>query len=90
MESYALAAFRSRQAVLRCEEELRRAGVPTRVVTTPRAVSLGCGLSVRFDRIALPIALQIYRARPSAARNLIGFYTAQELDGKLMIQSVRF
>ena len=72
------------------EEELRRAGVPTRVVTTPRAVSLGCGLSVRFDRIALPIALQIYRARPSAARNLIGFYTAQELDGKLMIQSVRF
>ena len=89
MESYALAAFRSRQAVLRFEEELRRAGGPTRV-TTPRAVSLGCGLSVRFDRIALPIALQIYRARPSAARNLIGFYTAQELDGKLMIQSVRF
>ena len=72
MESYALAAFRSRQAVLRFEEELRR------------------GLSVRFDRIALPIALQIYRTRPSAARNLIGFYTAQELDGKLMIQSVRF
>ena len=43
MESYALAAFRSRQAVLRFEEELRHAGVPTRVVTTPRAVSLGCG-----------------------------------------------
>ena len=27
MESYALAAFRSRQAVLRFEDELRRAGV---------------------------------------------------------------
>ena len=57
MESYALAAFRSRQAVLRFEEELRRAGVPTRVVTTPRAVSLGCA----SERRSKPDRL-LYRA----------------------------
>ena len=43
MESYGIAAFRSRQAVLRFEEMLRRAGVRAQVITTPRAVSLGCG-----------------------------------------------
>ena len=46
---YGIAAFRSRQQVLRFEDVLHREGIPCGVVTTPRAVALGCGLSVRFD-----------------------------------------
>ena len=45
---YGVAAFRSRQQVLRFESALRQRGVPTGVVTTPRDISMGCGLSVRF------------------------------------------
>ena len=49
-DSFFIASFRSRQAVLRLEEEvLRRSGVQTQIVSTPRAVAVGCGLSVRFD-----------------------------------------
>ena len=43
-EVYGIAAFRSRQQVLRFEDIMRREGVNVRVVTTPRAVALGCGL----------------------------------------------
>ena len=75
MESYGIAAFRSRQAVLRFEEMLRRAGV--------RAVSLGCGLSVRFPVQDMPIAAQVYRANP--LHNLIGFYIAREQGGSLQV-----
>ena len=35
---YGIAAFRSRQQVLRFEATLRRMGVPNRVVSTPRAI----------------------------------------------------
>ena len=47
-EVYGIAAFRSRQQVLRFEDVLRREGVNVRIVTTPRTVAMGCGLSVRF------------------------------------------
>ena len=83
MESYGIAAFRSRQAVLRFEEMLRRAGVRAQVITTPRAVSLGCGLSVRFPVQDMPVAAQVYRANP--LHNLIGFFIAREQGGSLQV-----
>ena len=48
-ESFGIAAFRSRQQVMRFENALRREGIFARVVTTPREVAMGCGLSVRFE-----------------------------------------
>ena len=48
-EVYGIAAFRSRQQVLHFEDALRREGLNVGIVTTPRAVAMGCGLSVRFD-----------------------------------------
>ena len=47
-ESYGVAAFRSRQQVLVFNNALQRAGIQGRIVSTPRDVSRGCGLSVRF------------------------------------------
>ncbi|MDD3411385.1 MAG: DUF3343 domain-containing protein, partial [Eubacteriales bacterium] len=48
-ERFAIASFRSRQQVLKFEAALRREGVRVSVVTTPRDVAVGCGLSVRFE-----------------------------------------
>ena len=53
------------------------------VITTPRAVSLGCGLSVRFPVQDMPVAAQVYRANP--LHNLIGFYIAREQGGSLQV-----
>ena len=75
---YGVAAFRSRQQVLRFESALRQRGVPTRVVTTPRDISMGCGLSVRFP---LEMLGEVRRALlASNPGNLIGLYRA-EYDG---------
>ena len=75
---YGVAAFRSRQQVLWFEDALRRRGVPTQVVTTPRDVSMGCGLSVRFPMEYLG---EVRRATAmSNPGNLIGLYRA-EYDG---------
>lgn len=78
-EVYGIAAYRSRQQVLMLEAALKREGISVNVVTTPREVALGCGLSVRFrledlDRVERVIRNQ----RPS---NLIGVYRVEHVSG---------
>lgn len=79
-EVYGIAAFRSRQQVLRFEDVLRREGVSVRVVTTPRAVAMGCGLSVRFELSdAERVRAAVRRANPG---NLIGIYRVEQTGGR--------
>ena len=71
-ETFGIAAFRSRQQVMRFEAALRRAGLRSQVISTPRDVSIGCGLSVQFDLSDKTQVFDVYKqTRPS---NLIGFY----------------
>lgn len=65
MPSYAIASFRSRQQVFGFESALKRAGLRAEVVSTPREVALGCGLSVRFASEDWPRVSEIYRRRPA-------------------------
>ncbi len=84
---YGVAAFRSRQQVLRFEAALRQRGVPTQVVTTPRDISMGCGLSVRFPMDYLP---EVRRALAAAnPGNLIGLYRAEYDGTRLRVTGVR-
>ena len=79
-EVFGIASFRSRQQVLKFEGALRRAGVRVEVITTPRDVSVGCGLSIRFDLNDHGRVLDVYRQlRPS---NLIGFYRIERTEGQ--------
>ena len=72
---FGIASFRSRQQVFAFEAALSRAGVRSEIVSTPREVALGCGLSVRFALEDWPrVCETARRARPS---NLIGFYRVQ-------------
>ena len=61
-EEFCIAAFRSRQQVMAFERDLRQHGVRASVMITPRAVAMGCGLSVRIEREDLRRAVQVYRA----------------------------
>ena len=79
-ETFGIAAFRSRQQVMRFDSALRRAGVACDVISTPREVSMGCGLSVRFDLKDAGSVQNIYRqTRPG---NLIGFYQVSRSPGE--------
>ncbi len=80
-EIFCIAAFRSRLQVIAFEEMLKRAGIRAEIVTTPRAVSMGCGLSVRFEEKELPHARRIYDVQKLG--NLIGFYrVVRKPDGR--------
>ncbi|MBQ7785629.1 MAG: DUF3343 domain-containing protein [Clostridia bacterium] len=70
--SFGIASFRSRTHVLRLEDALRRAGLNTGVISTPREVAMGCGLSVRFDLKQTQQVLSVYRSMNPGT--LIGFY----------------
>jgi len=80
--SFGIAAFRSRTQVLRMEDALRRAGLEAGVISTPREVAIGCGLSVRFSLSQIPQVTQVYRRlNPSA---LVGFYRVDDYGTRQM------
>ena len=71
-ENFCIAAFRSRLQVMAFEEALKHQGMKASIVTTPRAVALGCGLSVRFEEKDAPRVRALYKAL--GLGNLIGSY----------------
>ena len=79
-EVFGIASFRSRQQVFKFEGALRRSGVKVEVITTPRDVSVGCGLCIRFELNEADRVMQVYNElRPS---NLIGFYRVERTQGQ--------
>ena len=87
MEKFMIAAFRSRLQVMAFERTLKAAGVKAGVVTTPRAVALGCGLSVRFECADLERVRTLLRGAPM--NNLIGLYGVSRDDiGRVVVRPV--
>ena len=88
-EIFGIAAFRSRQQVLRFETALRREGLMVNVISTPRDVALGCGLSVRF-RIedARTVQRAVEREKPG---NMVGLYRVERTGArtKLTVLALR-
>lgn len=83
-ENFGLAAFRSRQQVMNFERDLRRSGVHASIISTPRSISVGCGLSVRFELPDTQAVREVFRATQPG--NLIGFYRVSRQDGgRLMV-----
>jgi len=86
-EKFCIAAFRSRLHVMAFERLLRGMGVKASTITTPRAVSIGCGLSVRFETSEIARARQLLRQMPQG--NLIGLYTVERDDlGRTVVRPV--
>ncbi len=86
-ENFCIAAFRSRLQVMAFEEALRQRGMKASIVTTPRAVSLGCGLSVRFEEKDFPRVRALYQALGMG--NLIGFYrVTRDVSGRASVAAM--
>lgn len=58
---YYIAVFKSRNQTMQYYNALKTERVQCEIVNTPRQVSLGCGLSVRFGSGALTRALAVLR-----------------------------
>ena len=82
MESYGIASFRSRQQVMQFQNALRAKGIRTSVISTPREVAIGCGLSLRFDLADAKKVVDLARSmRPDT---LVGFYTLEKSGMKFV------
>ena len=81
MEEKIIAAFKSRSQLMSFDAAMRRAGIKTEIVPTPRAVALGCGLSAAFSKKALQTAIccreQTEKAygRPTTGRQVWALWT---------------
>ena len=84
---YGIAAYRSRQQVLMLESALRREGVNVKIVTTPREVSMGCGLSARFELSDAPHVARTVRRMNTG--NLIGLYRVEYANGRTNLSPLR-
>ena len=86
-ENFCIAAFRSRLQVMAFEKALKARGMKASIVTTPRAVALGCGLSVRFEEKDAPRVKALYQAM--ALGNLIGFYRVmRDQSGRAQVSAL--
>ena len=86
-ENFCIAAFRSRLQVMAFEEELKRHSMKASIVTTPRAVALGCGLSVRFEEKDFARVKALYQALGMG--NLIGFYrVTRDVSGRAAVAAM--
>lgn len=86
-EKFCIAAFRSRLHVMAYERALRAAGVKASTITTPRAVAIGCGLSVRFEHADLPQARRALQLIPQG--NLVGLYAVErDRMGRTVVRPV--
>ena len=85
-ETFGIAAFRSRQQVLALEMSLRREGLNVGVVSTPRDVALGCGLSVRFSMKDLGTVMRAVAAQKPG--NLVGVYRVDRAGGRSRLTPV--
>lgn len=79
-DAFGIAAFRSRQQVLKLESALRREGLQVSVITTPRDVALGCGLSVRFSLEDTDAVLRAIKNQHPT--NLVGVYRVEPSYGR--------
>lgn len=70
-ESFDILSFRSRQHAFHFSQILRDQGISNQVMSTPKEVALGCGLSLRFSPYMTRRILQIYRQYNSP---IIGCY----------------
>lgn len=84
-ENFCIASFSSRLQVMAFEEALKKQGMKASIVTTPRAVALGCGLSVRFEEKDAARVKTLYKTL--GLGNLIGFYRViRDVSGRAAVR----
>jgi len=78
MNEFIIASFRSRTQAIAFSEKMRARGIRTEIISTPSEVAIGCGLSVKLDKIYLPTAKTVMYS--SGTQGFNGFYRAYD-DG---------
>ncbi len=82
-EVFLIVSFRSRQQVMYLDKMLKKQNIKTEIMTTPKSISMGCGLSVKLPLSYLSQAKNIVHT--ASLTNLIGFYKGERQNGRLSV-----
>ena len=86
-ESYGLIAFHSRQHAVHFSQVLKMAGCSNQIVPSPKGISLGCGLSIKFSLHMTAKVMNIYsRYKYPITR----FYQIEHRGGQTIIRRMPY
>lgn len=83
---YIIASFRSRSQVYSFADTMKKSGLYFEIVTTPREISLGCGLAVKIDKKDISEAHSIINNY--YYENFSGFYLVSEKGFRREVKSI--
>ena len=72
MQEHVLVVFRSRTQVLSFKKILSGAGISSEIVSTPRQIAIGCGLSLKVSQNDYAEVKRIYELYKP--HSFVGFY----------------
>lgn len=75
-----LAIFRSRAQAMDCNTRLKKLGIPSALINTPKEANVGCGLSVKYPQSVEKRARTIVLAGRYSA--FYGFMTMSNVYGR--------
>lgn len=81
---YVIAIYRSRNVTIQVYNYLLKSGVTCALISTPRSANVGCGLSVKFGKDALPRV----RYALQQGETFVGFYLARQNYGGTTITRI--
>jgi len=85
-QSFGVAAFRSRQHTTMFENKLRDLGLPASTISTPHEITIGCGISVRFQLQNLQAVRMVLEKNRKVLNSFVGFYDARFEGVKLKVR----
>ena len=86
MGEYIIAVFSIRTSTIQFDKLLKKNGVKSLIVETPKSASASCGISVRFDVKNFQKAKEILAH--SGIKNFVRFYHVSGLYGSLRISPI--
>ena len=83
---YLVTAFRSRTDTVRFYEFLRRNGVNSQIINTPKQAGVGCGLSVKTSLSALETIKRAIKI--TALASFSGLFMVKRAYGSVIVKSI--
>lgn len=73
-EEFYIIAFRSRYHALSYSSELKKRGINCLIMSTPKELAVGCGLSLRFNKEVLSKVVSYYKKNK---KPIVGLYKVE-------------
>lgn len=83
---YIIVAFRSRAHTVKFHEFLRRNGIFSEVINTPKEAGVGCGLSVKVSKERFSMVKNL--AYSANLGSFAGFFIYKTVGGKRTVRSI--